>query len=248
VTDRPTKAHEYLFLLAKSKQYYYDAGAIAEACQTDTRGKPSTAGTKQHKYVRAYEQSDTEEHRTKGGLLKVADVPWHTRNRRTIWTVASHPFSGAKLLADYVGDDGIPYTASPDCPVHGHLARRRKVGMPGCDERSSKRGRILTTLVDHVETSESTARTANRTTQHVARVDSTCKCVKVSIDHFATFPPKLIEPCILAGAPRGGLVLDPFSGAGTTGLVAGQLGRDFLGIELNPEYCRMARGRIAEAA
>jgi len=62
--------------------------------------------------------------------------------------------------------------------------------------------------------------------------------------HFATYPPELIEPCILAGSPRGGLVLDPFGGAGTTGLVADRLGRDALLIELNPEYAEIARKRL----
>ena len=63
--------------------------------------------------------------------------------------------------------------------------------------------------------------------------------------HFATFPPELIEPCILAGCPEGGTVLDPFFGAGTTGLVADRLGRNCVGIELNPEYAEIARKRIA---
>lgn len=62
--------------------------------------------------------------------------------------------------------------------------------------------------------------------------------------HFATFPPKLIEPCILAGCPKGGTVLDPFGGAGTTGLVADRLQRDAILIELNPAYADMARHRI----
>jgi DNA modification methylase len=61
--------------------------------------------------------------------------------------------------------------------------------------------------------------------------------------HFATFPPKLIEPCILAGCPEGGTVLDPFSGAGTSGIVAREHGRDYLGIELNPEYIAMSYER-----
>lgn len=66
--------------------------------------------------------------------------------------------------------------------------------------------------------------------------------------HFATFPPALIEPCILAGCPKGGTVLDPFGGAGTTGLVADRLGRDAVLIELNPEYAGMARRRIVKDA
>ena len=61
--------------------------------------------------------------------------------------------------------------------------------------------------------------------------------------HFATYPPKLIEPCILAGCPTGGVVLDPFSGAGTTGIVACRLGRNYQGIELNPDYVAMSYHR-----
>jgi site-specific DNA-methyltransferase (adenine-specific) len=62
--------------------------------------------------------------------------------------------------------------------------------------------------------------------------------------HFATFPPELIRPCILAGSPRGGLVFDPFTGSGTTALVAIQEGRDFIGCELNAEYCTLADERL----
>ncbi|WP_430757381.1 DNA-methyltransferase [Pseudomonas aeruginosa] len=65
--------------------------------------------------------------------------------------------------------------------------------------------------------------------------------------HFATFPPDLIRPCVLAGAPRGGLVLDPFGGAGTTALVAMQEGRRSVLIELNPEYAAIARNRLDTA-
>lgn len=66
--------------------------------------------------------------------------------------------------------------------------------------------------------------------------------------HFATFPEKLVEPCVLAGSPPGGMVLDPFAGSGTTGVVAKRLGRNFVGVELNPEYKKMAEDRIAAAA
>lgn len=64
--------------------------------------------------------------------------------------------------------------------------------------------------------------------------------------HFATFPPDLIEPCVLAGCPEGGTVLDPFGGAGTTGLVAARNNRNSILCELNPEYAAMASARIAE--
>jgi len=62
--------------------------------------------------------------------------------------------------------------------------------------------------------------------------------------HFAVFPPDLIEPCIIAGCPSGGLVLDPFFGTGTAGLVAMKAGRHFIGIELNEEYVAMAKRRL----
>lgn len=62
--------------------------------------------------------------------------------------------------------------------------------------------------------------------------------------HFATFPPDLIEPCILAGAPKGGIVLDPFGGSGTTGVVAKKLGRQYILIDSNKDYVKLARQRI----
>ena len=62
--------------------------------------------------------------------------------------------------------------------------------------------------------------------------------------HFAAFPPKLAETCILAGCPIGGIVLDPFFGSGTTGMVAKRLNRRYIGIELNPDYCELAKQRI----
>lgn len=64
--------------------------------------------------------------------------------------------------------------------------------------------------------------------------------------HFATYPDTLIEPCVLAGCPEGGIVLDPFMGAGTTGMVARKYGRDYIGIELNAEYIDIANKRIEE--
>lgn len=64
--------------------------------------------------------------------------------------------------------------------------------------------------------------------------------------HFATFPPKLIEPCILAGCPEGGTVLDPFFGSGTTGEVATKNGCNCIGIELNPEYVKLAKKRLEQ--
>ena len=142
IRDRPTKSHEYLFLLSKKKQYYYDNEAIKEDCVSGSRGSRFDTGKT-----------------AKNGLGRVSTkerVDNVRRNKRDVWTVATQCFKGA---------------------------------------------------------------------------------------HFATFPPELIRPCILAGCPQGGVVLDPFSGAGTTGLVAMQEGRRSILIELKPEYVEVAKKR-----
>jgi DNA modification methylase len=143
VTDRCTKAHEYMFLLSKSERYYFDADAIAE---------PAVKAAKDRQDV-----SETNDRRTRIGLANWNKAQPETRNKRSVWECSTQPFAEA---------------------------------------------------------------------------------------HFATFPPALISPCILAGSPEGGTVLDPFGGAGTTGLVADRLGRDAILIELNPEYAAMAERRI----
>lgn len=79
------------------------------------------------------------------------------------------------------------------------------------------------------------------------QAEKKCTCNEVIIDHFATFPPALIEPCILAGSRPGDVVLDPFMGSGTTAAVALQHGRQYLGCELNGEYGALQQERIAKA-
>lgn len=149
VTDRPTKAHEYVFLMSKSERYYYDAETISEP------SKPSTIARLSQPTLRQQAGSFRVPGKTNGPMKAVGGA---TRNRRSVWTIASQPFKEA---------------------------------------------------------------------------------------HFATFPEKLVEPCVLAGCPEGGTVLDPFAGSGTTGCVAEHYGRKFIGIELKPEYCEMAERRIA---
>lgn len=150
VKDRPTKAHEYIFLLTKSAKYYYDADAIREPVTTKPWGKGPNGSIGTAKK----QQGAAGGARAKSG--RAGNHP-KGRNKRTVWSVTTKPFKGA---------------------------------------------------------------------------------------HFAVFPPDLIEPCVLAGAPEGGIVLDPFFGAGTTGLVAQKHGRNYLGIELNSEYIELARKRI----
>ena len=90
VRDRCTKAHEYIFLLSKSERYFYDHEASREPAVSE---KP--AGNKRHKYADAYAAGTSEEHRTKAGLVALAGVKWETRNRRSVWTVATRPYKGA---------------------------------------------------------------------------------------------------------------------------------------------------------
>ena len=153
VTDRCTKAHEYIFLLTKSARYYYDNEACAEPVTENMAWRASKGYTRGGNGKLDASRGD---HDTLRGESSKAIVGG-TRNKRSVWTVTTKPFKGA---------------------------------------------------------------------------------------HFATFPPDLIEPCILAGSAPDTLVLDPFSGAGTTGVVAVQHGRRYIGIELNPDYLEMSRKRI----
>ena len=149
VTDRCTKAHEYIFLLSKSPQYYFDHEAIKEPVANSSISRlsqnnlPNQLG------------SDRVPFTTNGTMKAVGNT--EIRNKRSVWTITTKPFKGA---------------------------------------------------------------------------------------HFATFPPDLIEPCILAGCPEGGTVLDPFGGAGTTGLVASNHNRNSILCELNPKYAQLALDRI----
>jgi DNA modification methylase len=160
VLDRPTKAHEYLFLLAKQPDYYYDADAIREPLKPKTFTTYGINNKPGRNDALGKVKSANWAHSLPTRFPRLApDGEPAGANKRTVWSVASQPFEGA---------------------------------------------------------------------------------------HFATFPPKLIEPCILAGSRPGDIVLDPFMGAGTVALVAIQHQRDYLGIELNPAYIDLAQSRIAQ--
>ena len=150
VTDRCTKAHEYVFLLSKSQKYHYDAQAIAE--------KSECAGTIVEAYKSGKNVAGQQFRNTATGKHDV--VVKDTRNKRSVWTINPQP----------------------------------------CHEA-----------------------------------------------HFAVMPEALAELCIRAGCPVGGVVLDPFAGSGTTGIVALRHQRNFIGTELNTEYCEMARRRISNS-
>lgn len=157
VRDRCTKAHEYLFLLAKSEQYFFDSEAMREPCSEDMQRRAARGHTRGAGGKIDASRQDTKTLR--GEHAKVIDVS-KGRNRRSVWAVATRAYKGA---------------------------------------------------------------------------------------HFATFPPELIEPCILTGSRPGDTVLDPFMGSGTTAATALLHGRRYLGCELNPEYGPLQQERIAKA-
>jgi len=187
VTDRCTKAHEYVFLLSKSGRYFYDAEAVAEPAVWSAK-MPDGWDTGEGGHG-AFHRNGRERGRDLG-------AGGTTRNKRSVWTVATTPTQW-----DYCAACGTFYARG-----NGHL--RTVGGSPACACGASDRW----------------------------------------VDHFATFPPALIEPCILAGSAPGDTVLDPFTGSGTTGMVAVRHGRRFAGCELNPGYAAVSACRIGEEA
>ena len=154
VRDRPTRAHEYIFLLSKSARYYYDADSIREPHATaDRQGERSSYAPGSASSMR------NGEHQVKTGAFVGLPLNQAGRNKRSVWTITTQPFPEA---------------------------------------------------------------------------------------HFATFPPKLPELCIKAGSAEGDVVLDPFIGSGTVGLVAEKLGRRWVGIDANAEYLEIAKRRLAQ--
>ena len=216
VTDRCTKAHEYLFLLTKSARYYFDAEAIKEDCVAD-----HPAGNNNHKGLTAYEAGD-EHMRTKQGLVAFAQRERIGRegvnSRMHQDRDPSHP-STRKDRAELRNLGDKLATADPD---ENRAAHGNKMGR-GAGWRD--------------DPANSPEKRNKRSVWEIATQP-------FAEAHFATFPEKLIEPCILAGSKEGDAVLDPFCGSGTTGVVALRYHRDFVGIELNPEYAEMAERRI----
>lgn len=156
VTDRCTKAHEYIFLLAKSQKYYYDAEAIKEPARYSGIKGMDGSGFKPPQNFNGKHSGGSQ---TLPPRKNVEGKDDGTRNKRSVWTVTTKPYKGA---------------------------------------------------------------------------------------HFATFPPDLIEPCILAGTKEGDTILDPFAGSGTTGVVGKRYGRHSILIELSPEYGKLIEQRHAE--
>jgi len=189
VTDRPTRSHEYVFLLSKSARYYYDADAIKEPCIYDVDGT-GTAARKS---------------RAEGNKL----LPTAERN-------------GIRA-AGYKNSVNFASKNAGNEKQRGHSRRH-----DGFNDRW-----------DSMEKAEQCTGMRNK------RDVWTVAPANYPDAHFATYPPDLIKPCILAGCPAGGVVLDPFAGSGTTGEVALELGRRAILCELNPAYMPLIQKRTS---
>lgn len=185
VKDRPTKSHEYLFLLSKRPSYYFDGDSIKVKASPDSHARYARGRSKHHKWA-------------DGGP-----------GNQTI----------AKSFAHMKARDKCGPGVNPKCALPGSGIKQNTSFSAVCKD-----------LVDFRN----------------CRTVWTLATEACSEAHFATFPKALVEPCILAGSRIGDIVLDPFMGSGTVAIVAQNLGRKWIGIELNPDYKAMAERRIAK--
>jgi DNA modification methylase len=217
VKDRCTKAHEYVFLLAKAKRYYYDAEAIKEPAVEAGKSSLRKDTGKAFREVHA-DHGDGMRTRPVGRTCGNPDM----RNKRSVWTVVPKPFKGAhfavmpEALVEPCLLAGTPTRCCSACGAGyvRQVTRPRVATRPGTDTKTAG-----TTAAEH----------GNRDPErHVTTTETTgfkpgCKC---------------------DAAAAQAVVLDPFAGAGTVGVVAKRHGREFVGVELNPEYAKIARERI----
>lgn len=181
----------------------------------------------------------------KSGWLLRADVIWYKPNAMPS-SVSNRPTIDHEYLFMFAAASDYFYDA--DAIREPHVTFSERSRMKGGRSHFGKQG-----------STPENGKNAGNSNLHTARWDQafhpkgrnkrTVWEVPLSKNpdaHFAVFPEKLIEPCILAGSPRGGIVLDPFLGSGTTAAVATRLGRGFIGIDLNPDYCELAWRRVSQ--
>jgi DNA modification methylase len=225
VTDRCTKAHEYVFLLSKSARYYYDADAVREPVQewNTPTGRENAAGIESQ---RAKEREVVG--RLQGGYgYKVAYCNPNGRNLRSVWTITTQPFPEAHFAT-------FPEELPRRCIKAGTSEKGccPTCGKPWVRIIEKSGGTIGRDWNDHKQDTEIGQRADNKAKGgHGYKVES------------LGWRPS----CACGGEPVPCTVLDPFAGAGTTGLVADQLGRNAILIELKPEYADMAERRIRDA-
>lgn len=228
VTDRPTRAHEQVFLLSKQRSYFYDADAVREALQP---GTISHAERYEFGLVKGLDAS----HGNRGDRLTYS-APAAGRNRRSVWTVTTEPYAEAhfatfptKLIEPCILAGSSP-TACGECG-----APWERVTEYGAVQSTggSKRGMRAKNMDTVSPLGQDPERSAYNTGEFVQRE-------KITTGWRPT--------CEHSDDTGQSTVLDPFCGSGTTGVVALRHGRSFVGIDLNPEYVELARARITNDA
>jgi DNA modification methylase len=194
VTDRCTKAHEYIFLLTKSPRYYYDNAAIKEPLKDASVARLIQDIENQNGSDRVPGKTNGKMKAVKFGGNKYEDYGVRTKS----------------------GKEWNPSMAGGGSKIGAHNGYFDGEGKPLCGTMANKKS------VWNIAT----------------------KGYKEA--HFATFPEELVEPCILAGSRAGDIVFDPFMGSGTVARVAQNLGRKWMGAELNPEYIELQDGRTKQ--
>lgn len=251
-TNRFTRSHEYVFMLNKSKRAYFDGVAVQEASVSD------------HSSGNAFKRPERLVFQNKDGSAKGSDKPWQltpTRNRRTVWQIATHAFPEAHFatfppsLVDVCIKAGTSKRGCcPGCGTPWLRVREREVLPP--PDRVNNNPFKHDAMTTHGE-GKTTLRNIVNNTSYGWRPSCLCYNTPPFPEYSRNEKDQDVIDSIrkerlgllkewgsLETVPA--VVLDPFSGAGTTGLVADRLGRDAILLELNPEYAEMARKRIAE--
>jgi len=267
VTDRCTKAHEYIFLLSKSSKYYYDNEAIKE----DLADASKTRLTQNN--INKQKGSDRVPNKSNGAMKSVAAKKhgkYKTEENEAAHRQGIHANRGENLVEvrnnlpkqkDLVSflkktTNAKKLAENTDITLSKieHWFRNDKSGFSYptkedwfkvrefIDDWSKEFNEIDTRLSSYELKTDEVVVSDKRNKRSVWTV--TTKPFKGA--HFATFPMDLIEPCVLAGCPIGGVVLDPFAGSGTTGIVAVGNNRNAVLLELNEEYIELAKERIKD--
>lgn len=228
VMDRPTKAHEYIFLLSKSERYFYDSVAIQEEAnydgRKDTRYKGSQKYANQENPLQSVNSKDVSGNERWPNQIN--GVP--SRNKRTVWTVATKPFAEAHFAT-------FPPALIEPCILAG---TSEKGYCSACGAPWTR----------HIEKCASVKKIRNEPYAIASGKGKHAQLFTRRSSCAQTIGWRPSCSCILDCAwpgPLPGVVLDPFFGAGTTGVVAKKLNRNFIGIELNLEYFAMSKKRIA---
>lgn len=223
VRDRPTRAHEYIFLLAKQSRYFYDADAIAEKSLNAGRVLDYTGDQKNNDADPVLMAT-----RPNGRVITVTA----TRNKRTVWTIATQPFSQAHFAV-------FPEALVEPCILAGSSER-------GCCPECGAPWRRVVERESLNRTELPNDHPHYRPGYYTRKAGGDDQYANGGGQRISTSTTTGWEPtCTHDVAPVPCTVLDPFSGAGTVGVVALRQGRNYIGVELNSEYVEMSRRRIA---